>query len=68
MARRKGVPDGNQCINCPHFKIVYEPLGKCKNAWDLGQAECRKHHKTVDFISKTELSKLRCVEGGDADV
>ena len=68
MARKKGVPDKKQCINCEYFKIVYEPLGKCKSAWDLGMVECRKYHKTADFITRAELSRLRCVEGGDADV
>ena len=68
MARPKGVKDGNRCVDCVHFKIVYGPIGKCKNAWDLGMAECRKHHKSVDFISRAELDKLRCVEGGDKDV
>ena len=65
MARRKGVTDKHQCINCPNFRIVYEPLGNRCNAWDCGMAECRKHGKTIDFISRAELARLRCVEGGE---
>lgn len=62
MARTKGVVDKNRCVDCPHFKIVYEPLGKTKNAWDFGMAECRKYGKQCDFFNRKDLDKLRCME------
>lgn len=62
MPRAKGVVDKNKCVNCPHFRIIYEPLGSARNAWDFGMAECKKHGRQCDFFNRKDLDKLRCME------
>lgn len=32
-----------KCIDCPHFKIDYEPIKADKGYWDFGRAVCVKH-------------------------
>ena len=54
-----------KCKDCPHFKILYDPIGKAMEIWDFGKAKCEKHDLYVDFASKRKLNKLECVEGED---
>jgi hypothetical protein len=52
-----------KCVDCPHFKILYAPIGKePDNIWDFGRAKCEKHDLCVDFASKRKLNKLKCWE------
>ena len=51
-----------KCLDCPHFKIQYEPIrangGGC---WNLGRAKCNKYDLIVDFPDHRKLKKLQCV-------
>lgn len=51
-----------KCKDCKYFKIVYEPMVHIKECWDLGEAECLKHHLITGFNSKGKLERLTCVE------
>ncbi|MBQ1778899.1 MAG: hypothetical protein IIZ93_12145 [Acidaminococcaceae bacterium] len=51
-----------KCVGCPHFKILYDPIGKAPEIWDFGKAKCVKHDLYVDFASKRKLNKLTCWE------
>lgn len=52
-----------KCTECPHFKILYDPIGEGMEIWGLGRAKCEKNDLYVDFSSKRKLNKLECVEG-----
>ena len=54
-----------KCVDCPHFKILYDPIGKGTEIWDYGKAKCKKHDLYVDFPSKRKLNKLECWEEQD---
>lgn len=54
-----------KCADCPHFKILYGPIGKRTEIWDFGKAKCEKHDLYVDFASKRKLNKLECLEEQD---
>lgn len=51
-----------KCVDCPHFKILYGPIGKGPDIWDFGRAKCEKHDLYVDFASKRKLNQLKCWE------
>lgn len=51
-----------KCIDCPHFKILYGPLGKGPDIWDFGRAKCEKYDAYVDFASKRKLNKMECIQ------
>ena len=51
-----------RCKDCPHFKIMYNPIKHGTEIWDMGKAKCEKHDLIVDFINKRKLNKLECVE------
>lgn len=52
-----------KCLECPHFKVQYNPIGKISTGlWDFGRARCEKHDLIVVFASKQKLKKLVCVE------
>lgn len=52
-----------KCMECPHFKINYEPIRADGGGyWDLGCATCEKHNLTVDFANHGKLKRLECVE------
>lgn len=54
-----------KCKDCPHFRILYDPIGKGMEIWDLGRAKCEKNDLYVDFSSKRKLNRLECVEKSD---
>lgn len=47
-----------RCIDCPHFRIEYEPWKDI----DFGKAICTKHDLVCDYVSKQQLRRLECVE------
>lgn len=50
------------CKNCSYFKIKYGPyLGKGE-IYDTGLAVCEKHDLVIDWLSKRQLNRLKCVE------
>lgn len=51
-----------KCIDCQHFKILYDPIGKGMEIWDFGKAKCEKYDAYVDFASKRKLNKMECIE------
>lgn len=51
-----------KCVDCPHFKIVQEPLRSGSEIWDYGMARCKKHDLVVDFANHTKINRLECVE------
>ena len=51
-----------KCWECPHFKILYEPLHGIGELYDSGRAKCKKHDLIVDFLDHRKLKKLECVE------
>ena len=51
-----------KCVNCQHFRVLYEPIGKGSELWELGRATCDKHTLFVDFSSRRQLNKLTCKE------
>lgn len=51
-----------KCLDCPYFKIQYEPIGKISTGiWDFGRAECNKYDLIVEFPDHRKLKKLQCV-------
>lgn len=51
-----------KCLDCPHFKIQYEPIGKISTGiWDFGRAKCNKYDLIVEFADHRKLKKLKCV-------
>lgn len=50
------------CIDCPHFKIVYEPIKADTDYYDLGRAVCEKYDLVTDFADHRKLKRLECVE------
>lgn len=54
--------EARKCKDCPHFKILYDPIGKAPDIWDFGRAKCEKHDLIVDFASKRKLNRLECWE------
>lgn len=52
-----------KCVECPYFKIAYEPIKADRGYWDLGRAECKKHDLITDFASRNKLNRLECVDG-----
>lgn len=51
-----------KCVDCPYFKIAYEPIKADKSYWDLGRAVCEKHDCVTDFVNHGKLKRLKCVE------
>ena len=51
-----------KCVDCTHFRILYDPIGKATDIWDFGRAKCKKYDLIVDFASKRKLNKLECWE------
>ena len=51
-----------KCKDCPHFRILYDPIGKGMEIWDFGKAKCEKYDAYVDFASKRKLNKMECIE------
>lgn len=52
----------SKCLDCPHFKIQYEPIrANGGGYWDLGKAECNKYDLIVEFLDHRKLKKLQCV-------
>lgn len=52
-----------KCVECPHFRIAYEPIKAADGGyWDLGLAECKKHDLVTDFTTRRKLNRLECVE------
>lgn len=52
-----------KCVECPYFKIAYEPIKADRGYWDLGRTECKKHDLVTDFYSHRKLNTLKCVDG-----
>lgn len=53
-----------KCIDCPHFKIEYEPIKADEGYRDLGRAVCKKHNLITDFATRRKLNSLECWERG----
>lgn len=51
-----------KCVECPYFKIAYEPIKADEGYWDFGRAECKKHDLVTDFYSHSKLHKLECMD------
>ena len=51
-----------KCIDCPQFKVAYNPLKVGRDVYDSGLAVCNKHNLEVEFINRRRLNTLDCVE------
>lgn len=52
-----------KCMDCPHFKVVSEPIKAGKGMyWDLGLAKCEKLDLVSNFMNHGQLKKLECAE------
>ena len=49
-----------KCIECPHFKILYEPIKNGGDVWDLGKAKCNKYDLVTYFVSHRIFNKMMC--------
>lgn len=56
-----------KCIDCPEFRIAYNPLKVGRDVYDSGLAICGKHNLELEFISRKKLNTLDCVEGKKAE-
>ena len=56
-----------KCMDCPHFRIVCEPIRAHPGYWEFGEAECQKHKLFVEFHNRGKLKKLRCIEEDGKD-
>mgnify|MGYP003303407580 CR=1 FL=1 len=52
-----------KCKSCPYFHIRQRPI----KGFDLGLAECQKHHLVVDYQSMRKVNTLECVEDKNED-
>lgn len=51
-----------KCVDCPEFRIAYNPIKFGRNVYDSGLAICGKHNLEVEFTSRKRLNTLDCVE------
>ncbi|MBO5970719.1 MAG: hypothetical protein J6S14_19775 [Clostridia bacterium] len=56
-----------KCIDCPAFKVAYEPIKADNGYWDLGRAVCEKHNLITDFATRRKLNSLECWEKSTED-